>query len=437
MEKEDIEFMSELKAAGSLKPSKASQIFLWTVVAFFAWLIIWASFSKIDERVRGVGQVMPSSAVQVVQSLEGGILSEILVNEGDIVKKNQVLIRIDDVQFAAQGRGIESQIVSLKAKKARLIAESSGEKFVVDTKIANKYSDIIANEEKLYNSRQKELGTALSIVEDEVKQAESNLIELKNRIESLTKSKSLLAKELKIAAKMVEQKAMPEIEKLKAERSYNDTEGALESARQSLHSFQAKLRVVKNKKEEKLGAFKSHALGELNEVETKIAAIKESLTSVRDKVDRAELRSPVEGIVQKVYLRTIGGVVKPAQKLMEIVPLADDLMIKAKIAPADVAFLKPGQHVKVKITAYDPQLYGSINGTLERIGANTVEDAQGNVFFEIDVRTDKNYLGTKEAPLRIFSGMISQVEVITGKRTVMTYLLKPVLRMKDRAFSEK
>ncbi len=158
---------------------------------------------------------------------------------------------------------------------------------------------------------------------------------------------------------------------------------------------------------------------------------------MQDKVDRAELKSPVEGIIQKVYLRTVGGVIQPAQKLIEIVPIADDLMIRAKVSPADVAFLRPGQDVRVKITAYDSQIYGALNGKLERIGANTVQDSQGNAFFEIDVRTDKNYLGPEDKPLRIFSGMVGETEVIVGKRSIMTYLMKPVLRTKDRAFTEK
>lgn len=437
MQTEDLEFMSELETANNLKPSRASQIFLWTIAGLFFWLVLWASFSEVDERVRGIGQVMPSSDVQVIQSLEGGILSETLVAEGDIVKKGQVLLKIADVQFASEGRGIEAQMKGMEAKRVRLKAEASGQEFVMPADITQKYPDIAANEEKLYRSRQSELENTLNITHDDVREAEANLSEVKASISKLYKSKELLGHELDIARKLVEQKAMPEIEKLKRERDLNDTSGTLDSAIQSRQSLEARLSGARKKEEEKRGAFKSQALAELNELEAKIAGIKESLTSVTDKVNRAELRSPVAGIVQKIYVRTVGGVIQPAQKLVEIVPIADDLMIRAKIAPADVAFLKPGQDVKVKITAYDSQIYGTLNGKLERIGANTVEDGKGNAFFEIDVRTDKNYLGTEEVPLRIFSGMVSETEVITGKRTIMTYLLKPVLRTRDRAFTEK
>jgi adhesin transport system membrane fusion protein len=437
MEKEDIEFMSELETANHLKPSKASQVFLWTIAGLFLWLILWAAFSEVDERVRGIGHVMPSSDVQVIQSLEGGILNEILVTEGDLVKKDQTVLRISDVQFASEGRGIEAQMMALQAKRARLQAESSGQPFVMPPDIEKKYPDIAANEEKLYKSRQDELNTALSIIKDDVREADANLSEVKASIERLAKSKKLLEQQFGIAQRLVAQKAMPEMEGLKLERELNETTGNLSSAEKSQASLEARLSAAKQKEEEKLGAFKSQALGDLNEAESRISSIKENLTSVTDKSNRTELKSPVEGIVQKVYVRTVGGVIQPAQKLIEIVPVADDLMIRAKVAPADVAFLRPGQDVKVKITAYDSSIYGTLDGKLDRISADTVEDAQGNAFFEIDVRTNKNYLGTEAKPLRIFSGMVSETEVITGKRTILTYLMKPVLRTKDRAFTEK
>ena len=437
MEIEDLEFMSELETANHLKPSRASQAFLWTIAGLFFWLVLWAAFSEVDERVRGTGQVMPSSDVQVMQSLEGGILSDILVTEGDVVKKDQILLRIADVQFASEGQGIEAQKAGLEVKQARLKAEASGQSFVLPEDIVKKFPDVAANEEKLYKSRQEELNTALNIIQDDVHEASANLSEVKASISKLARSKELLQHQVDIDRRLVEQKAIPEIESLKAELELNETSGNLSSAYNSAQSLEAKLSAARKKEDEKRGAFKSQALGDLNEVESKLSSIKANLTSVNDKVNRTELRSPVAGVVQKVHVKTVGGVIQPAQKLVEIVPLADDLMIRARIAPADVAFLRPGQDVKVKITAYDSQIYGTLDGKLERIGANTVEDAQGNAFFEIDVRTNKNYLGTEDKRLPIFSGMVSETEVIVGKRTILTYLLKPVLRTRDRAFTEK
>lgn len=437
MEKEDLDFMSELESAARLRPSRASSLFLWGVTLFFAWAFLWAAMSEVDERVHGTGSVMPSSDMQVVQSLEGGVLEELLVHEGDRVQKGQVLLRISDIQFASEGRGIEAQQIALKAKQARLKAETAGTAFVIGKDIAEKYPDIAANEEKLYHSRQSELKTALAIIEDEVREAEANLSEVKSSAAKFAKSKELLQKELAITTRLVEQKAVPEIEKLRLERELNEASGNLATAYQSQQSLEARLSGARRKAEGKKADFRSQALAELNDVESRIAAISESLKSVADKVSRAELKAPVDGIVQKVHIKTVGGVVQPAQKLVEIVPASGDLMIRARISPADVAFLKPGQEVRVSVTAYDPQIYGTLQGRLERIGADAIDDGKGNRFFEIDVRTVKNHLGDEARPLPIAPGMVTETEVITGKRTILTYLMKPVLRARDKAFTEK
>ena len=437
MAREDVEFMSELDAAAELRPSRASSAFLYAIGGFFLWSFLWAAFAHVDERAHGTGQVMPSSDIQVVQSLEGGILSELLVSEGDRVKKDQVLVRIDDVQFASEGRGIEAQMMGLRAKQARLKAEVAASPFIMPADITQKAPDVAANEEKLYKSRAQELETGLSIIADEVREAESNLAEVGASIGKLAKSRDLLQKELTITEKLVEKKAKPELELIQLQREMNETSGNLATASQSREALQSRLSAARKKEDEKRGSFRSQAIGELNEVETKLAAIQESFKSAEDRVRRRELRSPVDGIVQKIRLKTQGGIIEPAMKLVDIVPIEDDLMVRAKISPADVAFLKPGQDVRVSITAYDPQLYGSLHGRLERISADTVKDADGSVYFEIDVRTDKNHLGTDEAPLPIAPGMIAETEVITGKRTILTYLLKPLLRAKNRALSER
>ncbi len=437
MDRNDVEFMSELEGAAHLKPGFAAQLLLWTIAAFFAWAVIWAAVSHVEERVRGMGQVMPSSDIQIVQSLEGGILTDILVTEGSRVSKGQELLRIDDIQFASEGRGIEAQMMGLQAKQARLKAEATGQDFALDEALTKKYPDIAANEEKLYRSRLAELKTALAIIDDEERAASANLSEIKASIGKFSRSKELLQQELSIARRLVEKKAMPEIEKLRLERELNEVSGNLSSAHQSQQSLEARLSAARRKKDEKTGALRSQALGELNDVEAKIAAIGENLKSVEDKVRRTGMKSPVDGIVHRLHVKTVGGVIQPAQKLVEIVPVADDLMIRAKISPADVAFLKPGQAVRVSITAYDPQIYGTLEGKLERIGADTVEDGEGNVFFEIDVRTAKNYLDSDTAPLPIAPGMVAETDVIVGKRTILTYLMKPILRAKDRALTEK
>lgn len=436
MKKEDLDFMNDLDQAVHEKPSRATTLFLLVIAGLVFWLLIWISFAEVDERVRAQGQVMPSSDLQVVQSLEGGIVTDILVSEGDRVKKGQVLLRIDDVLFASEGRGIEAQLMSLQAKEVRLQAEASGKKLSFPADLVDKIPEIVENERKLYASRQNELQSAIQILKDEVKEAESNLAEINASINKLARSKELLTKELNITKGLVAKRAVPEIEQIRLERELNEVNGNLSTAYQSRKGLQAKLSATKERDNEKRSAFRSQALGELNEVQSRIASISESLNSVEDRVRRTELRAPVDGIVHRLGIRTEGGVVEGAQRLVEIVPVEDDLLIRARVNPADIAFLKPDQPVQVAITAYDPQIYGRLKGHLERIGADTVEDSEGNSFFEIDVRADKNYLGPAENPLPIAPGMIAEVEVITGKRTILTYLIKPVLRLRDRAFSE-
>ena len=202
-------------------------------------------------------------------------------------------------------------------------------------------------------------------------------------------------------------------------------------------SLEAELQVAKTERASQRDTFHSNALKELSEVEADLAGLKQEMQSIGDRVSRTELRSPVDGIVNSIAVKTIGGVIEPAQHLAEIVPVDDQLKIIAKVRPEDVAFLKTGQDVKVKITAYDAQKYGRLNGKLVRVGANSVTDKEGKIFFDIEVRTDKNYMGTAQNPLPITPGMVAQTEVIVGKRTILEYFLKPLLRARYQVFTER
>lgn len=432
---DDQAYMDELAAATHLRPRLAAYALLWGILGFFVAVAIWASLAQVDERVRGQGQVAPSSDVQVIQSLEGGIVREILVAEGDTVARDQVLLRIDDIQFASEGRGIEAQMAALRATQARLRAETGGQSsLTLPEDIVATYPDIASNEEKLFRSRAQELETAIGIIRDEVREAEANLSEVRANIGKYSKSKDLLQKELAITRRLVEKKAQPEIELLRLERELNEASGNLSTAAQAQESLNARLSGARKREEERIGAFRSQALGELNEVEAKIASIGENLKSVKDKVSRTELRAPAAGVIHKLHVKTLGGVLQPAQKVAEIVPADDDLLIRARISPADVGFLREGMPVRVSLTAYDPQVYGTLDGTLDRIGADTIKDGEGNVFFEVDVRTTRTSLGEG---MPIVAGMVADIDVITGKRSIMTYLLRPVLRAGDRALTEK
>lgn len=433
----DTDFMSELDAVMREKPSRPAVLMLVLMSALLLLFIVWAGITEVEEVTRGNGQVVPSREIQVVQSLEGGVLQEILVNKGDLVKKGQILMRISDVQFSSEARGTQAQFLGLSAKKARLSAEASGKEFLVPEDIQKQAPEIAANEKSLYESRQKELAAAYSIQDERINKATSELDEVKAEIAASRQSLGHLQKELSITRDMVAKRAVPKLEQIRLEREASDIQGQINSKTQQLEGLQADLSAAQNERATQSDKFKSQALEELNEVETQISALQESLKSMGDRVDRAELRAPVDGIVNDIMLQTVGGVVEPAMKLIEIVPVDDELKIIAKVKPDEIAFLKVGQPVKVKITAYDSQKYGALDGELVRVAANSSKDRQDNIQFEIEVRTKQNFMGSVENPLPITTGMVANVEVITGKRTILNYLLKPLRRGFERALRER
>lgn len=431
------DFMSDLDAATRLRPSKVSMILLVTIVALVTAFILWACFARVEEIARGEGQVVPSQQIQIVQSLEGGVVEEILVRQGSVVKKGDILLRISDVMFASEERGTEAQFLGLTLKKTRLEAEASGKGFVVPDDIIAKVPQISESELQLYQSRQAELKNAHEILEQRIEKAQAGLAEVNAQIGRLSQSRSLLSQELEITREMVRKRAVPKLEEIRLNREIGDIGGQINAESQRRSALQAEVNAARKEREGQDDKFRSQALSELNDVQTQIRRLEESLKSIGDRVSRTEVRSPVDGVVNNIAINTVGGVVEPAMKLAEIVPVDDELKIVARVSPSDVAFLRPDLPAKVKVTAYDPHKYGALDGVLSRIGANSINDGEGNVYFEIEVRTDKNYVGDAANPLPITPGMVAHVEVITGKRTIMEYLLKPLLRARDTALTER
>lgn len=434
---DEKEFMSELEAATRMKPSEKSHYLLIAIASLVVAFLIWSNLAEIEEITFGSGQVIPSQEIQVVQSLEGGIIEDILVSEGEKVDKGQVLLKVSDIAFASEGRGAEAKSLSLQAKKARLEAEAKDIEFVVPEEVVEKFPDIARNEKALYQSRRQELENAKSILDNKIQSAQSQISEVRAKINRLSESRRLLNQELAITKEMVAKRAVPKLEEIRLNRELSNISGQIREASEERSGLEAELNQAKREREDREDKFKSQVLGELNDIETQISQIGESLTAIEDRVARTEIRSPVDGVVNKIALKTIGGVIEPAMQLFEIVPLDDDLKIVAKVTPQEIAFLRPGQPAKIKISAYDSQRYGYLEGQVIRLGANSITDREGNIFFEIELEAKQNYLGTSENPLPITPGMVAQVKIITGKRTIFSYLVKPVLRAKDRALTER
>ncbi len=434
---DDTDFMSDLRAAIVRGPRFSTSLLLFGILGFIAAAVYWTSQATIPMVASGEGQVIPSSQIQVVQHLEGGIVSEILVSEGQFVKRGDTLLRVNDVQFESKFSEDYAQYLGLLSARDRLEAEVSGKRPVYSKEVLEKGPEIAAAENALYKARRTELGQSVAVLQRQVEQREQELIEISARITQLGRSLELAEEELAITAPMVAQGVTSRIELIRVERSVNDLRGTLDATEKSVPRARSALREAEGRIHEKRATYRTQALALLNETKIKLNALGEVLTSMRDRVQRTDVRSPVDGTIKQLNINTVGGVIRPGMDLVEIVPAEDNLLVEARIRPSDIAFIHPEQEARVKITAYDYAVYGSLKAELVRISADTIVDENGESYFEIQVRTDQNYLGDEDNPLPIIPGMVAQVDILTGDRTVLQYLLKPILRAREKAFRER
>jgi len=405
-----------------------------TIGVAFAIALMWSAVSRVDEVTRGEGKVIPSQQLQVLQSLDGGIVSEILVHEGDIVQPNQVLLRIDQTRFSSSVRESRVQYMSLVAKAARLRALTEGVPFVIPDDVAKEDPKTVEEERRLYESRRNELETTTSIARQQLTQRQQELVEVRAKYEQAAKAYEISAKELAVTKPLIASGAVSEVELLRLERDVGRFRGERDMAAAQSSRIQASISEANHKLEEVSLSFRNEAGKELAETMAKLNSVAETSVGLTDKVTRSVLRSPVKGTVKRLMINTVGGVVQPGKDVVEVVPLEDNLLLEARVQPRDIAFLRPGQKAMVKFTAYDFSIYGGLEGKLELIGADSVVDEKGNAFYTVRVRTDKSTIGNN---LPVIPGMVAEVDIITGEKSVLTYLLKPVLRAKARAFSER
>ncbi|MBF0159179.1 MAG: HlyD family type I secretion periplasmic adaptor subunit [Magnetococcales bacterium] len=416
----------------------AHGLLLVTVLCFVV-MVVWASWAELDEVTTGEGRVIPSGQVQLVQNLEGGILAELLVHEGDVVEKGQVLLRIDDTQFSASFRESSSRSGNLKVRIARLEAEIAGKgHFVPERKLQDEeLAELIRSEQELFTARRQELESATGILRKQVAQKEQELLELASVRNQLSKRLALVRKELAITEPMVKQGVMSSVELLRLQREEAELEGQQQTATLTVPRVEMALKELRSKAEEPAITFRTRAQAELNEAKAELRGMSESMTALKDRVTRTAVRSPVHGSVIRVRVNTIGQVVRAGVDLVEIMPLEESLLVEARVRPADIAFLRPGQEGMVKLTAYDFSIYGGLPGRLSHISADTITDEKGEHHYLVQVRTQKNHLGTEDHPLPIIPGMVATVDVLTGRKSVLDYLLKPILKVKQNALRER
>lgn len=415
------------------EPLRARKL-LYCIFAILIAALVWAWFAKVDEVTRGEGKVIPSNQLQVIQSLDGGIVSEILVREGDIVKVGMPLIKIDGTRAVSSLRENQGQYISLLAKQARLKALADGSVFLPPPEVKIDNPQVYEQEYALYTTSREELDSIVSIARDQMVQREKELDEVKFKKETAEKTYDSANKELAANKPLLASGAVSEIDILKLEREATRAKGEIDQAQAQISRIQSSISEAKSKIAESEQNFRNKVRGELNDTTAKLNSISESSVGLSDKVKQSTLKSPVNGKVSRLFFNTIGGVIQPGKEVLELVPTDEVLVLETKVQIKDIAFLRPSQPAVVKLSAYDYTIYGTLDAVVESIAPNSTVDDKGNAYYLVRVRTLQLSLGKG---LPIIPGMVAQVDILTGKKTILSYLLKPVLKAKSYAFSER
>lgn len=450
---EDLPYASEVEAALARRPSKGACWLSFAVFLFFVLFIIWAGFATLDEVTHAEGQVIPSSRTQIIQNLEGGILSSVEVHEGQIVEKNDILARINNEMAESSLRDMLYKAMENLIAVRRLRASVSGRELTWPEDIRSWLERGIGyrlTEEQLEQGRNltevqqetfavqaRQRKSELEVLKAQSEQRRQEVKEQLARKDQLTRSLSLIRQQLSMAASLLEKRSYSRAQYLELQERSVQTQGELNTLEVSIPRAEAAASEAEHRISLRSAELDAALMEEINKRSLELASLRESLSAGSDRVTRTELRSPVRGTVKKIYINTLGGVVKPGEPIMEIVPLDDTLLVEAKVRPADVAFLHPGQKAMVKVTAYDFSIYGGLDGVLEQISADTIEDKRGDFYYQVKVRTPKTSILYRGEELPIMPGMMTTVDIMTGKKTVLDYLLKPILKAKQNALREK
>lgn len=411
---------------------------IWGIIAFFLFLVVWACFAPIDEVTRGEGKAVPSSKVQKIQNLEGGIVAEIYAKEGEVVEIGQPLLRLDETRFASNVGETEADRLAMALRVQRLSAEVEDAPLKIGEELRKAAPSQAASEESLYNSRRQQLRDEIGGLEEQLVQRQQELREYTSKRAQYANSLQLLRQEIAMSEPLVAKGAISQVEILRLRRAEVETRGEMDATGLAIPRAEAAVREVKSKVEETRGKFRSEALTQLNEARTELNKATATSKALDDRVSRTLVTSPVRGIVKQLLINTIGGVIQPGSDIIEIVPLDDTLVIEAKILPKDIAFLHPGQEATVKFTAYDFTIYGGLKAKLEQISADTITDEdKKTTYYLVRLRTDRSHLGTDDKPLLIIPGMVASVDILTGKKTIMSYLLKPLIKARAEALRER
>jgi adhesin transport system membrane fusion protein len=430
----EADFMQDANAVIIQQEPIRARVLMRSVFVIFILFIVWAGLVHIDEVTKGEGKVIPSQQVQVYPSLDGGIVTEILVKEGQVVNEGDVLLQIDTTRFESSVKENRALYLSLTAKAARLRAIGDGKPFVPPEEVVKEDPKTAEEEQRLYETANTELQAQVSIARQQYEQRSQEQAEAIARQKQAANAYDSSNKELGFTKPLLATGAVSEVEILRLERDVTRFKGERDVAAAQIARSAAAMNEATRKIQEVELAVRNNASKDLSETMSRLNSLIQSGTGLADKVKQSAIRSQVRGTVKRLLVNTVGGVVQPGRDVVEVVPSDGKLILEARIAPKDIAFLVPGQKAVIKFTAYDFSTYGGLDAHLEHIGADSVTDERGNTFYTVRVSTNKSVLDGGQP---IIPGMVAEVDIITGKKTILTYLLKPVLRAKQAAFTER
>ncbi len=418
-------------------PRRLYHVSILALVGLVVVGIGWAAQAVMTEFTVGQGKVIPARKIQVVQNLEGGIVRAIAVREGQQVKQGDLLLSIDPVVAGSQLAEAREKSAGITALMARLDAELKGTQPEFPAEIAKRRPDLVANELALFESRRREMESALSALDLQIRQREQEVIETGAKITSLKATLNLARREQDLIRPLVSSGAAARIEGLRAEAKVVETEGLLSGAELALPRIESALAEARDRRAEKGQSLRSEALAKLSQADSELAGLTQAMRNNEDRVRRTDMTSPVNGIIKSLHVTTLGQVIQPGSSAVEIVPIDDTLLVEAQVRPQDIAFLRPGLDAMVKLSAYDFTVYGGMPARLEHIGADSITTDKGETYYIIRVRTLASGLRYRDRDLPIIPGMVAEVELKTGQKTVLHYLTKPMTRMQQQALRER
>lgn len=409
---------------------------LYGIVAVCLMLLMWSAFAQIDEVTRGEGKVIPSQQLQVVQSVDGGVVQEVLIHEGEQVAQGDLLVRIDPTRFVASFQEGSVRAFALRAKVDRLRALISDQPYsvIISENLNAAQQQVLTQEENYYYASIRELEQRLSVAREQHAQRRQELDEARARLRAAEQAYSMSSQELNVTRPLLASGAVSEIEILRLERDQAATDGERRSAAARSRQAEAGIQEAEARMAEVELSMRNQWRAELSQANAELNSLNQNVDGLADRVKHSEIRSPVNGTVQRLMYNTIGGVVQPGSVVVEIVPADDRLLVEAKIAPKDIAFLRPGLPATIKLHAYDFSIYGGVSATLQHISADTITDERDNTYYLVRAMTDNSELIEH---LSVIPGMTAQLDIMTGKKSILSYLLKPILRAKANALSER